>query len=181
MTVFIIIFMIIATIFALASLSYVAIDLVMEVRSKNEIPEDIPEPVVVVAPELKPEPKPEPEPEPEPEEVLPEPVEHIDAEEADAMISDELAMQTALYESGAGQGKQGIINIGVIDANFEPGDVITLAALKEKKLIPKNVGRMKVLADGELSRPITVKSESYSVQAIKMIELTGGTVIILKD
>jgi len=26
-----------------------------------------------------------------------------------------------------------------------------------------------------------VKSESYSVQAIKMIELTGGKVIILKD
>ena len=173
MTVFIIIFMIVATIFALASLAYVAVDIVLEVRSKNEIPEDIPEPTVIVIPE--------PEPEPEPVEVMPEPVEHIDAEEADAMISDELAMQTVLYESGAGQGKQGIINIGVIDANFEPGDVITLAALKEKKLVPKNVGRLKVLADGELSRPITVKSESYSVQAIKMIELTGGTVIILKD
>ena len=173
MTVFIIIFMIVATIFALASLAYVAIDIVLEVRSKNEIPEDIPEPTVIVIPE--------PEPEPEPVEVMPEPVEHIDAEEADAMISDELAMQTVLYESGAGQGKQGIINIGVIDANFEPGDVITLAALKEKKLVPKNIGRLKVLADGELSRPITVKSESYSVQAIKMIELTGGTVIILKD
>ena len=175
MTVFIIIFMIIATIFALASLTYVTVDIVLEVRSKNEIPEDIPEPTVIVIPE------PEPEPEPEPVEVMPEPVEHIDAEEADAMISDELAMQTVLYESGAGQGKQGIINIGVIDENFEPGDVITLAALKEKKLVPKNVGRVKVLADGELSRPITVKSESYSVQAIKMIELTGGTVIILKD
>ena len=165
--------MIVATIFALASLAYVAIDVVLEVRSKNEIPEDIPEPTVIVIPE--------PEPEPEPVEVMPEPVEHIDAEEADAMISDELAMRTVLYESGAGQGKKGIINIGVIDENFEPGDVITLAALKEKKLVSKNIGRLKVLADGELSRPITVKSESYSVQAIKMIELTGGTVIILKD
>ena len=173
MTVVVIIFMIVATIFALASLAYVAIDLFLEIRKREEIPEDIPEPVIIVAPE--------PEPEPEPVEILPEPVECIDAEEADAMISDELAMQTVIYESGAGQGKQGIINIGTINSRFEPGDVITLAALKEKKLVPKNIGRLKVLADGELSRPITVKAESYSVQAIKMIELTGGTVVILKD
>jgi ribosomal protein L18E len=40
---------------------------------------------------------------------------------------------------------------------------------------------MKVLADGILNKPLTIKSESYSIQAIKMIELTGGTVIILRD
>ena len=58
---------------------------------------------------------------------------------------------------------------------------MTLAVLKQKGLINKKAGRMKVLADGELTKPLAVKSESYSVQAIKMIELTGGTVIILKD
>ena len=105
----------------------------------------------------------------------------IDAEEADAMISDTLAMKTANYESGAGHGQHGIINIGVLNQNFEANDVITLAALKEKGLVPKKVGRMKVLADGILTKPLTIKSESYSIQAIKMIELTGGTVIILKD
>ena len=60
-------------------------------------------------------------------------------------------------------------------------DVITLAVLKEKGLISSKVGRMKVLADGMLNKPLTIKSESYSIQAIKMIELTGGTVIILRD
>ena len=40
---------------------------------------------------------------------------------------------------------------------------------------------MKILADGMLNKPLIIKSESYSIQAIKMIELTGGTVIILKD
>ena len=112
---------------------------------------------------------------------MPEIVEHIDAEEADAMISDSLAMKTANYESGAGHGQQGIINIGVLDANFNAHDVITLTVLKEKGLMPKKVGRMKILADGVLNKPLIIKSESYSIQAIKMIELTGGTVIILKD
>ena len=171
MNVFVIIFMIVATLFALATLGYVAVDVILEIRNKEESNEEKKEePVVVAAPIVDAAP-----------EVMPEIVEHIDAEEADAMISDNLAMKTANYESGAGHGQQGIINIGVLDANFNAHDVITLAVLKEKGLMAKKVGRMKVLADGMLNKPLTIKSESYSIQAIKMIELTGGTVIILKD
>ena len=171
MNVFVIIFMIVATLFALATLGYVAVDVILEIRNKEEPNEEKKEePVVVATPIVDAAP-----------EVMPEIVEHIDAEEADAMISDSLAMKTANYESGAGHGQQGIINIGVLDQNFEAHDVITLGVLKEKGLIPKKVGRMKVLADGILNKPLTIKSESYSIQAIKMIELTGGTVIILRD
>ena len=171
MNIFIIIFMVIASIFAIGTLGYVTVDIVLEIRNKDKPEEEKKEePVVVAAPIVDAAP-----------EVMPEFVEHIDAEEADAMISDSLAMKTANYESGAGHGQQGIINIGVLDDNFNAHDVITLAVLKEKGLMSKKVGRMKVLADGMLNKPLTIKSESYSIQAIKMIELTGGTVIILKD
>ena len=172
MNIIVMIFMIVSTLFALASLVYVVVDVIIEKRNKEEPKEEQKEePVVEVVPVV----------EDDGSEVMPEIVEHIDAEEADEMISDELAMKTANYESGAGHGKQGIINIGDIDKAFEAYDVITLSILKEKGMIPRNVGRMKVLADGVLNKPLTVKSESYSVQAIKMIELTGGTVVILKD
>ena len=175
MTVVVMIFMIVASVFAIASLGYVAVDVVLEMLQKKE-----PEPVVVV-PVVEPEPEPEPEPVPEPEpEIIPV-VEHIDAEEADALITDTQAMQTVIYESGAGHGKQGIINLGLINEKFDSDEVITLELLKQRGLVPKKVGRLKVLADGILEKPITVKSESYSVQAIKMIELTGGKVIILRD
>ena len=171
MNIFIIIFLVIASIFAIGTLGYVTVDIVLEIRNKDKPEEEKKEePVVVAAPIVDAAP-----------EVMPEFVEHIDAEEADAMISDSLAMKTANYESGAGHGQQGIINIGVLDANFNAHDVITLAVLKEKGLMSKKVGRMKVLADGMLNKPLTIKSESYSIQAIKMIELTGGTVIILRD
>lgn len=169
-------FMIVATIFALASLAYVVIDMILERRRKEKEEEQETPPVVVVPVVAAPESEPQAEPE-----VMPEFVEHIDAEEADAMISDELAMQTVRYESPAGTGEQGIINIGVIDAMFEANDVISLDLLKERKLLTQKTGRLKVLADGVLNKPLTIKAESYSIQAIKMIELTGGTVIILKD
>ena len=171
MNVVVIIFMIVAAIYAVGTLGYTTVDIVLEIRNKDKHEEEKKEePVVVAAPIVDAAP-----------EVMPEIVEHIDAEEADAMISDSLAMKTANYESGAGHGQQGIINIGVLDDNFNAHDVITLAVLKEKGLISSKVGRMKVLADGMLNKPLTIKSESYSIQAIKMIELTGGTVIILRD
>ena len=100
---------------------------------------------------------------------------------ADELISDELAMNIARYSEGAGHGKIAIVNIGVISENFNENDTVTLEAIKEKGLVPNNIGRLKVLAGGILTKPFTVKAESYSVQAIKMIELMGGTVIILKD
>ena len=172
MDVVVIIFMVISSIFALAMIGYVTVDVIIEMNSKKES-------VIEVLP------TPEPESEPEPD-VIEEPVEipiveHIDANEADLLISDDLAMKKANYESGAGHGKQGIVNIGLIDENFDQNEVVTIAALKAKGLVPKSVGRIKILAAGILEKPLTIKAESYSVQAIKMIELTGGTVIILGD
>ena len=131
--------------------------------------------VPVVTPVLAPEPEPVVVP------VVIPIVESVDAEEADELISDEVAMETVKYEWPAGKGKQGIINIGDLDKLFEPDSVITLPLLKELGLMPKKVKRIKILADGVLTKPLTIKAENYSVQAIKMIELTGGTVIMLID
>ncbi len=192
MYVTIIIYLVLASILAIGTICFVTVEVIVEMAARRRAAasvtcEDVfivPEPDPIPEPIPEPEPEPiliiEPEPEPEPVE-LPAPVDHIDAEEAEEMISSELAMSAARYDGGAGTGKQGIINIGDIDRAFEPYDIVTLAALKERGMISAKVGRLKVLADGILTKPLIVKSESYSIQAIKMIELTGGTVIILRD
>ena len=177
MTAVIIIFMVLATLIALSSIGYVTADVIIEKREQKKREEELPPPLVVVAPIEEDEEEEEAE---EEIELMPEFVEHIEAEEADSMISDSLAMKHAKYEQGAGHGLQGIINIGVIDQSFDANDVVTLEALKKKGLAPASVCRLKVLAGGALNKPLTIKAEHYSVQAIKMIELTGGTVIILK-
>ncbi len=178
MSALIIVFIVISSIFAVSSLGYVAYDVVLEVQETKRARAAANPTPVIVPPTVEPVETVEETVEEAVE--MPDIVEHIDADEADAMLSDTLAMSTVVYESGAGHGKQGIINIGAIDAAFEAGDVVTLAAIKQKGLVPKSIGRVKILADGELNKPLTVKAEAYSVQAIKMIELTGGTVVILK-
>lgn len=159
-------------------------------------------------------PLPEPEPVPEPVEEaveelhLPAPVDHINAIEADEMLSDEVALAFVIEEdedepeeyddddeddeeadavvvpkAEAGpktEGKRGFINIGDIDEAFEPDDHVTLDSLKHKGLVSKKIKRIKILADGELTKPLYIKAHSYSIQAIKMIELTGGTVIKIR-
>ncbi len=98
--------------------------------------------------------------------------------EADEKMSDEEAEKeiTEDLNSKEHKGKKGIINIDTIGENFNDGDVVTIEALWEKKLIPHNVGYVKVLARGTLSKKLTLDLQDYSIQAVKMVLLEGGTV-----
>ena len=73
--------------------------------------------------------------------------------------------------------KKGIINIDTLSANFNPDDTVTPEILKEMKLIPKNVGSLKILARGVLDKPLNVEAQDFSLDAVKMIVLTGGKAI----
>lgn len=174
MKILIIVFIVISILSSLSSLTYVTADIVVEqknkkleaARQKNKGNKKTSQPKVESVPEP---------------EVFPELVEHIDAAQADELLSNSLAMNRVERETGAGRGKQEVVNIGDIDRAFEAGDVVSLDLLKEKGLVSKGAGRVKILAGGVLNKPLTVKAESFSIQAIKMIELTGGTVVLKKN
>lgn len=186
---------------AVVAIAAFGADILSDYLGGKKKPQAIPEPVA--------QPEPEPvveEPQPVEEPHLPEFVDHINAIEADEMLSDEVALAFVIEEdedepeeyddddeddeevvvvpkAEAGpktEGKRGFINIGDIDEAFEPHDHVTLDALKHKGLVSKKIKRIKILADGELTKPLSVKAHSFSIQAIKMIELTGGTVIKIR-
>ncbi len=117
--------------------------------------------------------------------------EFVSAAEVNAIISDEIAVslventrkiEDAKFDAGnriissTHSGKKGIINIDVLSASFEANDKVTLKSLKEKGLINKNIGYVKVLARGILNKPLEVELNDYSIEAVKMIILTGGKV-----
>ena len=89
------------------------------------------------------------------------------------------AFLVASDEEG-GQGKMGIINVGLISSAYQAGETVDLASLQAKGMIDGNVGRLKVLASGTLDKPLIIKADAFSVQAVKMITLTGGQAIELK-
>ena len=48
-------------------------------------------------------------------------------------------------------------------------------------MIADSIGRLKVLASGSLDKALTVEADAFSVQAIKMITLTGGHAVKLRN
>ena len=68
-----------------------------------------------------------------------------------------------------------VINVASLNA-FENGDVVDAAALKAKGIIKKELDGVKVLANGNLTKKLTVKLAAVSAAAKAKIEAAGGTV-----
>ena len=65
------------------------------------------------------------------------------------------------------------VNVGVLDA-FDDGAVVDAAALLEKGVISECKYGLKVLANGKLTKKLTVQAKSFSASAKTKIEEAGG-------
>ena len=68
-----------------------------------------------------------------------------------------------------------VINVRNLEEQFEDGAEVTSAVLRERGLVRKK-GPVKVLADGELTKALTVDVERVSASARSKIEAAGGSV-----
>ena len=68
-----------------------------------------------------------------------------------------------------------VINVASLNA-FENGDVVDAAALMAKGIIKKELDGVKVLANGTLTKKLTVKVAAVSASAKAKIEAAGGSV-----
>ena len=109
------------------------------------------------------------------------PVKQVTVAEANKMIEDEVAASAIIVESNGVKttGKKGIINVDTLSATLESGETVTIERLKEKKLIPASIGQVKLLARGKLDKVLHVELQDYSIEAVKMVIATGGTVKIV--
>ena len=70
--------------------------------------------------------------------------------------------------------KYAVINLSDLDKYFNDGDVVTPEVLKEKGIIKKQLNGVKVLANGTLTKKLTVKANRFSSIAVTKIEESGG-------
>jgi large subunit ribosomal protein L15 len=71
-----------------------------------------------------------------------------------------------------------IVNLSSFE-DFDAGSEITPETLRERGLI-RHRGRVKVLAEGELDKALTVKAHAFSTSAKAKIEAAGGSVEIIE-
>ena len=68
------------------------------------------------------------------------------------------------------------VNVKLLEERFEAGDVVDRDSLIEKGIIKNYEDLIKVLGDGELTKPLTVKVDKVSKTAQAKIEAAGGKV-----
>ena len=95
-----------------------------------------------------------------------------DAEEVrQRAVNAESSVSRTLRTQGS---KKGIVNIDSLSRAFASGEVVTVEKMRKKKLLKPGVGIVKVLARGVLDKPLIVEAHDFSLDAVKMIILTGG-------
>ena len=67
------------------------------------------------------------------------------------------------------------VNLAALEARFESGASVTLEAITAAGLANRKGVPVKVLARGELTKPLTVHAHGFSAAARAAIEAAGGT------
>jgi large subunit ribosomal protein L15 len=71
-----------------------------------------------------------------------------------------------------------LVNVGALNV-FDAGTEVTPELLRERGMI-RHRGRVKVLAEGDIDRALTVKAHKFSEAAVEKIEAAGGTAEVIR-
>jgi large subunit ribosomal protein L15 len=72
-----------------------------------------------------------------------------------------------------------IVNLGQLETRFDSGAVVDAEALRARGLIHSKRRPIKILADGELTKPLSVKAHKFSAAAKQRLESVGGTAEVI--
>ncbi len=73
------------------------------------------------------------------------------------------------------------VNLLDLEARFESGDSVTIETLHAKGLATRKGIPVKMLAKGELTKPLTVHAHGFSTAAREQIEAAGGTCQLIEE
>ncbi len=64
--------------------------------------------------------------------------------------------------------------------NFTKDSIIDCSVLAENRLIENSKGLVKILGEGQLNHPLTIKAHKFSKGAIEKIQKAGGKIEVIK-
>ncbi len=73
-----------------------------------------------------------------------------------------------------------VVNVRELVKKFKPNEVVDVNTLKERGLVKGHDVKVKILGDGEIDIPLTVKVHAISKSAKEKIEKAGGKVELEK-
>jgi len=73
-----------------------------------------------------------------------------------------------------------IVNLGQLEERFDAGTVVDAEALRAKGLVHGLKRPIKILADGTLTKSLTVKANKFSAAAIQRLQAAGGSAEVVQ-
>ena len=84
------------------------------------------------------------------------------------------------FVNGAFKKDFAIINLEKIEAAYEAGAIVDEASLRAKGLVKgRHDDGVKILGDGEVSKPLTIHAQKFSESAAAKITAAGGSVVVV--
>ena len=71
-----------------------------------------------------------------------------------------------------------LVNVGTLNG-FPDGDVVDVQRLKDSGIVKKNLVKVKILGNGELTKKLKVKAHKFSALAASKITAAGGEVEVV--
>ena len=85
------------------------------------------------------------------------------------------------FFNGAFKKDYAIVNLSSLDACFDAGAVLDEEALRTRGLVKgRHDDGVKILGDGELTKPLTVHAQKFSKSAAEKIAAAGGRVVVVQ-
>ena len=72
-----------------------------------------------------------------------------------------------------------VLNIRFLEEKFQPNQEVTPELLIAKGYVKKIMDGIKILGDGDLSKPLIVKAHAFSKKAVEKIEAAGGRIEVI--
>jgi len=72
-----------------------------------------------------------------------------------------------------------IVNLAELDKAFAANDEVTPQSLREKRILRGQYDVLKVLGDGDLTKPLKVSAHRFSRSALEKIQKAGGEAVVL--
>ncbi|MGN6108728.1 MAG: 50S ribosomal protein L15 [Kofleriaceae bacterium] len=72
------------------------------------------------------------------------------------------------------------INVATLGEVFDANATVDLEALRAKGLVPKKAEHVKILGEGEISKPLKIKAYRASATAIEKVSKAGGSIELIE-
>ncbi|HEY0255351.1 MAG TPA: 50S ribosomal protein L15 [Kofleriaceae bacterium] len=73
------------------------------------------------------------------------------------------------------------INVELLEKEFDAGATVDMASLRDKGVIPKTASKIKILAEGTITKKLSIKAHGVSAAAKEKIEKAGGSVEVISS